>query len=164
MYFTDKRWGLGRFGDFQSMSRAEIRSPSSLVSLPLPSPPSLPLTWFTLECLQIQAEMLLGIYLCRSLEMPKPVYVTLRLCVKPVKKHWVILALMQRDASLVSQLDAGSSLSAPCFRVPSKGSLEGVVWPQVENHVALPLQRIKRVQKLPNWVWEALLVGKSFKC
>ena len=59
--------------------------------------------------------------------MPKPVYVTLRLCVKPVKKHWVILALMQRDASLVSQLDAGSSLSAPCFRVPSKGSLEGVV-------------------------------------
>ena len=40
--------------------------------------------------------------------MTKPVYVTLRLCVKPVKKHWVILALMQRDMSLVSQLDGAA--------------------------------------------------------
>lgn len=61
--------------------------------------------------------MFLGIYLCRSLEMTKPVYVTLRLCVKPVKKHWVIPALMQRDVSL--------GLTVRCRQLPECAPASG---------------------------------------
>lgn len=50
--------------------------------------------WSLWYCLPspLQSEFL-GIYLCRSLEMTKPVYVALRLHVKIAKKHWIPLAV-----------------------------------------------------------------------
>ena len=49
--------------------------------------------------------------------MTKPVYVTLRLCVKPVKKHWIILVLMQRDVSL--------GVTVRCRQLPERASASG---------------------------------------
>lgn len=61
---------------------------------------ALPLTRLALECLESKADLFLGIYLCRSLEMTKPVYVTLRVRVKIVKKNWITLALTKGDSTL----------------------------------------------------------------
>lgn len=66
-------------------SRAKIRSLHSLLSSALPLPSFPPHS--TLECLESKAEMFLGNHLCRSLELTKPVCVTLRPCVKIVKKN-----------------------------------------------------------------------------
>lgn len=55
-------------------------------------------TRLVLECLESKVDLFLGIYLCRSLEMIKFVYVILRVRVKIVKKNWIILVLIKGDS------------------------------------------------------------------